>query len=125
VIAPTEPDLAIDADRQILASVVSNLLQNAFKYSHPHSNIVLHAHGADGMVLIDVEDECGGLPAGEPEGLFQPYERRSSNRTGLGLGLTISREGAKANGGTLVVRDVPGHGCVFTVQLPRHSSSGA
>jgi signal transduction histidine kinase len=99
--------------------VVSNLLHNAFKFSHPHSTIVLHAHGSDDSVLIEVEDECGGLPPGKTDELFHPFERRSANRTGLGLGLSISREGARASGGALNVRDVPGHGCVFSLQLPR------
>ena len=69
--------------------------------------------------MLDVEDECGGLPCGEVTELFAPFERRDAKRTGLGLGLSISREGTRANGGELTARDVPGHGCVFTVRLPR------
>lgn len=55
---------------------------------------------------------------GTTEQLFHPYHQRSVDRTGAGLGLTISLKGARAMGGDLRVRDVPGHGCVFTVDLP-------
>src|SRR5882724_8960618 len=70
------------------------------------------------MGRIEVEDECGGLPAGLTEQLFLPFERRSADRTGLGLGLAISRQGVQANGGTLDVRNMPGKGCVFSINLP-------
>jgi len=49
----------------------------------------------------------------------RPFEQLSAERTGLGLGLPISRRGVEANGGTLSVRNLPGTGCVFTIDLPR------
>ena len=70
-------------------------------------------------VRIEVEDRCGGLPAGDTEALFRPFEQRGGNRTGLGLGLSISRRSVEADGGVLSVRDLPGIGCVFTIDLPR------
>jgi hypothetical protein len=54
--------------------------------------------------------------------MFTPFTQRSGDKTGLGLGLTIARESVEADGGTLSVRDLPGIGCVFTVNLPRVSS---
>ncbi|MBC8131878.1 MAG: HAMP domain-containing histidine kinase [Deltaproteobacteria bacterium] len=110
--------LTVDGDHQILASVVANLVQNAFKFTRPHGHIKVSAHKADGRVLIQVEDECGGLPPGKAEGLFQPFEQRSPNQTGLGLGLSISMKGVRASGGELRVHDLPGTGCIFTVDLP-------
>jgi signal transduction histidine kinase len=68
---------------------------------------------------MDVEDECGGLPPGNLEELFQPFSQRGTGRDGLGLGLSISQRGAEANGGVIRVRDLPGKGCVFTIDLPR------
>lgn len=68
---------------------------------------------------FDVEDECGGLPAGNPEDLFRPYTQRGTNREGLGLGLGITRKGIEAYDGEVGVRNVPGKGCVFTITLPR------
>jgi signal transduction histidine kinase len=112
-------DVAVEADQQILASVVANLVQNAFKFTRPHGRITVRAHTAGERVLIEVQDECGGLPPGKAEDLFRPFEQRSLNQTGLGLGLSISLRGVHASGGEIHVRDLPGSGCVFTVDLPR------
>jgi signal transduction histidine kinase len=112
-------DVAVEADHQILASVVANLVQNAFKFTRPHGHIKIRAHATDDRALIDVQDECGGLPPGKAEDLFRPFEQRSDDTTGLGLGLSISLKGARASGGEIRVRDIPGAGCVFTVDLPR------
>jgi signal transduction histidine kinase len=68
---------------------------------------------------LDVEDACGGLPPGKIEELFRPFEQRGADRTGLGLGLSISQQGVEANGGVLRAHDLPGIGCVFTIDLPR------
>jgi len=53
------------------------------------------------------------------EGMFKPFDRRGGDRVGLGLGLSISLKGVQASGGAIHVRDVPGSGCVFTVDLPK------
>ena len=50
--------------------------------------------------------------------IFRPFEQRSSDRSGLGLGLAICPQSVEANGGELSVRDLPGKGCVFTISLP-------
>jgi signal transduction histidine kinase len=70
-------------------------------------------------VLVEVEDECGGLPPGKAAELFRPFQQAGSDRTGLGLGLSITRKSIEANGGLVRVRDIPGTGCVFTIDLPR------
>ena len=49
----------------------------------------------------------------------EPFEQRGADRTGLGLGLSISLKGVRASGGEIHVRDLPGLGCMFTVDLPR------
>lgn len=117
VVAPIEEGLAVEGDRQILAAAVANLLQNALKFTRLHGRIILRAYAASDRVLIEVEDECGGLPAGKEEEIFRPFEQLGA-RTGLGLGLPISRRGIEANGGKLYARNA-GTGCVFTVDLPR------
>jgi signal transduction histidine kinase len=117
--SPVAKDLWVDADPHMLASAVANLLQNAFKFTKDHGNVVLSAHATASRVLIEVEDQCGGLPPGKTEELFRPFEQRSSDRSGLGLGLSISRRSVETNGGTLSVRNRPGIGCVFTIDLPR------
>jgi len=116
-----DPSLAVEADRDLLFSAVGNLLQNAFKFTEEDTEVLLHAHAAGDRVLIDVEDNCGGLPPGDAEKMFQPFAQGSADRTGLGLGLSICRRSVEAIGGVLSVSNRPGVGCVFTVDLPRHA----
>ncbi|MDQ3288822.1 MAG: HAMP domain-containing histidine kinase [Pseudomonadota bacterium] len=113
--------LAVDADRDLLFSAVGNLLQNAFKFTHPGSQVTLNAYAVADRILIDVEDSCGGLPAGDPDLLFHPFVQSDQDKSGVGLGLSIARRSVEANDGTLAVRDLPGTGCVFTIDLPRWS----
>jgi signal transduction histidine kinase len=114
-----EPGMNIDGDRQILAAALSNLLHNAFKFTRKAGNVSLSARAEDDRVIFDVEDECGGLPPGTTEGLFRSFEQRGPDRSGVGLGLSICLKAAKANGGEIRVRNLPGKGCVFTLDLPR------
>jgi len=113
--------VTIEGDRQIFSAAVSNLLRNAFKYTRKQTHVSLTVHATPDRVLIDVEDECGGLPPGKIEDLFRPFEQRGPDRGGVGLGLPISLKAAKAMGGEIRVRDLPGKGCVFTLDLPRKS----
>jgi signal transduction histidine kinase len=118
-ILPVDAALLVDGDRQMLSSAVANLLQNAFKFTRPYGHVSLAAHAAADRVLIDIEDECGGLPPGKVEELFQPFKQQSSFQTEAGLGLSISRRAVEANGGKVRVRDIRGTGCIFTIDLPR------
>lgn len=124
-IGPCDPDLILDLDRQHVASALGNLLQNAFKFSRPDGSVELRTRVTADRVSIEVVDECGGLPSGEIEELFQRFTQRSADRTGLGLGLAISRQGVEESGGTLHLRNLPGKGCVFTVDLPRRQPAPA
>ncbi len=119
VVPTVDSLLGIRADRDQLAAAVANLLQNAFKFSHSQSEIGLKVHCSGEQVLIEVEDRCGGLPPGGTEKMFTPFHQRSGDRSGLGLGLSIARQGVEADFGSLSVRDLPGTGCVFTIALPR------
>jgi signal transduction histidine kinase len=115
-----DPGLAVDADRELLISAVGNLLQNAFKFTRQHSEVSLNAYAAADRILIEVEDSCGGLPPGDFAHMFDPFTQGDADKSGLGLGLSICRRSVEANNGVLRVRDVPGTGCVFTIDLPRH-----
>jgi signal transduction histidine kinase len=118
-VPPCPPDLVVEIDRQVIAGALANLLQNAFKFTRPQGNVSLRTRATAERVCIEVEDQCGGLPAGKAEELFRPFEQRSANRTGLGLGLAIARRAVEANGGDLRVDDLPHVGCRFTIDLPR------
>jgi signal transduction histidine kinase len=112
--------LALDVDREIMMSAVGNLLQNAFKFTHRHTEVRLNAYAAADRIRIDVEDHCGGLPPGAAKELFKPFKQNGNDRSGLGLGLAICQRSVEANNGILAVRDIPEVGCVFTIDLPRH-----
>ena len=114
----TEPGVVLDIDRQLMAAALANLLQNAFKFSRPGGHVVLRTDlRTTGRVLIEVEDECGGLTGAVP--LFQAFQQHHADRSGLGLGLTIARESVEANAGTINVHSLQGIGCIFTIDLPR------
>lgn len=118
-VSPVPPGIDVAADPQILSAAIANLVQNAFKFSRTHGHVSLRTSATAERVFIEVEDECGGLPAGKLESLFHRFEQRGPGRTGLGLGLSSSRNGVEAMGGTLGAQDLPGKGCIFTIELPR------
>jgi signal transduction histidine kinase len=123
-VSPLTQALEIETDRLLVVGAVVNLLRNAFKFSAPGSTIGLRASKIAGdNIRIEVEDECGGLPPGDEEGLFQSFEQRNIDRSGLGLGLSVSRQNIRAVGGELRVRNLPGRGCIFSVELPLQAGS--
>ena len=117
-----EPDLALDANRELTLAALSNLLSNAFKFTHAKTKVVLTAYAIGDRVRIEVRDHCGGLRHADTERLFAPFSQRSSDKTGIGLGLSIARKSVESDDGTLSVRNLPGVGCVFTIDLPRRST---
>jgi signal transduction histidine kinase len=117
-VEPVDPELAVDVDPELLSSAVTNLLNNAFKYTQAPGRVTLRAHQNGGHVRIEVEDQCGGIPdaMGDP---FQPFgDLHGDDKTGLGLGLSIARKAVRAHDGNITVRNVPGRGCVFVIELP-------
>jgi len=120
-VSEVDPLLAIRANRELLHGALANLLQNAFKFTSENSVVTLTAHASGEVVLIEVHDCCGGLPPNGVTRMFAPFGQIDADRTGLGLGRSISRQSIEADLGTLTVRDVPGTGCVFTISLPCHS----
>jgi signal transduction histidine kinase len=115
---PIDPGIVVTVDHQLLASAVTNLLSNAFKYTTAGGRVILRVRAGDDLVAIEVEDACGGLPENTSD-VFRPFgERRGKNRTGLGLGLSIARKAVRAQGGDIQVRNMPGKGCTFVIELP-------
>jgi signal transduction histidine kinase len=115
---PVTPELALNVDPQLLASAVMNLLNNAFKYTPSGGRVELRAYKEDQRLRIEVEDQCGGIPEGKGD-LFQPFaDRRGIDRSGLGLGLSIARKAVRAHGGDIHIRNKPGQGCIFVVDVP-------
>lgn len=118
-------ELEILTDSHYLISALSNLVQNAIKYSKKDGTVWIRGRGDEKTLTLEVEDRCGGLPAGKAEELFQPFTQKGADRTGLGLGLAISRQAVSRIGGELTVRDLPGRGCVFSIALPKQGRKAA
>jgi len=120
-VSDVDARLAVDVDPDMLLSALGNLLQNAFKFTQQGTEVTVNAYAVADRILIDVEDHCGGLPPDSADKMFLPFSQSGADKSGLGLGLAISRRSIEANSGILRVRDVPGTGCVFTIDLPRHA----
>ena len=116
-----DPLIGIRGNRDLLLGALANLLNNALKFTHAHTEVHLHAYEHGDWALIEVRDHCGGLPPGSVERMFAPFAQHSNDKTGLGLGLSIAQQNITAEGGTLNVRDLPGTGCIFTISLPRYT----
>jgi signal transduction histidine kinase len=114
--------LEVYADRDMLFSVLGSLLENAFKFTHPLSEVSLDAYTAGDRILIDVEDNCGGLAPGLAEKIFLAPKQNGDNRPAFRHRLAICHRSIEKNGGTLSVRNIDGKGCVFTISLPRIQS---
>jgi signal transduction histidine kinase len=118
IASPVDKNIDVCVDPEMLGAAVGNLLQNAFKFTKPKTEVLLRTSLAGGRVLIQVEDHCGGLGTDTPENLLLPFVQNGGNRSGLGLGLDICRRSVEANQGVLRVEDVTGSGCIFTIDLP-------
>jgi signal transduction histidine kinase len=111
-----DPAVAVESDRQILSSIISNLLQKAFEHTRPHSHVWLHTRATPDRVLFEVEDQCGGIPPERCDRLVAQCAGQGHDRTGRGLELCV--RGAKLLHGTIGVCN-RNQGCMFTVDLPR------
>jgi hypothetical protein len=114
-----DPALVLLADTRLLESALSNLVQNAVKFTHDHGTVRVRGSYADDGIVLEVEDECGGLGGVDTEALFGAFVQGDKRKSGVGLGLAITRQAIEAHGGHVGVRDLPAKGCVFSAWLPR------
>ncbi len=118
VLVCVESDEALQLDVRLVRSALNNLVRNAVKYSHAGGSIELRGTVTGGRACIEIEDSCGGLPAGKVEEAFAPFVRMNTRESGFGLGLAIAKQAADAHGGSIRVQNLPGKGCVFALELP-------
>jgi two-component system sensor histidine kinase SenX3 len=114
--------LAVAGDRRQITSALSNLLDNAIKYSDAGSAVEIGARLDDEMAAISVRDHGIGIPARDVERIFERFYRvdqaRSRRTGGTGLGLAIVRHVAHNHDGDVMVESRLGEGSVFTLALP-------
>jgi signal transduction histidine kinase len=111
---------SIRGDRSRLRQVLSNILENAVKYSPAGSAVEVDAYVADGRVLVDVADRGSGIRVQDQELIFEKFGRvnHGEGKPGTGLGLFIARSIAEAHGGTLTVAEGSNPGATFRLSLP-------
>lgn len=123
------PDSAIPCDRRQVVSALTNLLDNAIKYSESPSPVSVDASASDGMVTIAVTDEGPGIPSRDLERIFERFYRvdraRSRATGGTGLGLSIVRHVAQAHGGDVTVKSREGEGSTFRLRLAQVVDGGS
>jgi PAS domain S-box-containing protein len=125
---PPEP-LAVAADPVRLSQVITNLLNNACKYTEQHGRISITARRQDGVALLQVRDDGLGIPPDMLQRVFEPFTQvdRSFGRArgGLGIGLTLVKQLVEMHGGTVSAASAgEGQGALFTVRLPVADSAG-
>jgi two-component system, OmpR family, sensor histidine kinase KdpD len=104
----------------LIVQMLSNLLENAEKYTPAGTTITISAAARDQGIVLVVEDDGPGLPPGDPEIVFQRFERGRSGgtRVGVGLGLAICRAAARLHGGEIAAMNNPRGGARFEITLP-------
>jgi signal transduction histidine kinase len=124
---PTDLPLLM-LDRPKIWQVLNNLLSNAMKFSKPGTTTTVELARADGGAVIAVRDQGAGIPSGEMESLFKPFNRGSNEPADgercTGLGLVIVKKIVESHGGRITVESKVGAGSTFTVFLPRPGNPG-
>jgi len=126
---PGADGVRVHADPEKMQQVLLNLVTNAIKFTEPGGRVTLGYEAAGDAVLIHVRDTGRGIAPDKLPGIFEPFvqvdrERTDTAHQGVGLGLAISRELARAMGGELTAQSEPGAGSTFTLRLLRaHADS--
>jgi two-component system phosphate regulon sensor histidine kinase PhoR len=114
--------LRVNADDEGLHTILSNLVDNAIKYTPAGGRVVVRWRAEGATAVVQVEDTGTGIPEEHQARIFERFYRvdkaRSRELGGTGLGLSIVKHLTNVFGGTVEVRSQPGRGSVFTVRLP-------
>lgn len=122
---PVPEDLVLRADPDRLQQILLNLLNNAVKFTPTGGVIATAAEAVGKQIYLKVQDSGIGIPEEDYERIFDPFVQlepgrsRSEKKGGVGLGLAICRQLARAMSGDLTVNSEPSQGATFTVILPR------
>jgi len=115
--------ILVSANQTLLEEAVTNLIDNAVKYSEFGSPIIIEAVTEDEYVVIHVRDRGSGISEEHQPRIFERFYRvdkaRSRKRGGTGLGLSIVKHITQAHGGFATVESQLGRGSVFSIHLPR------
>lgn len=115
-VAEDLPEIAVDVVQ--IDRVLTNLIENAIKFSPPATPIVVSAIGGHDNVRVTVTDSGSGVLKDEEKAIFEPFQKGAHHQGGTGLGLAIARAIVSAHGGSIWVSSVPSGGAAFTFELP-------
>jgi signal transduction histidine kinase/DNA-binding response OmpR family regulator len=120
---PDEP-LRAYVDRTMWTTIVSNLVNNALKFT-PVGEVAVNLSGNENQVILTVADTGVGIPRDEQEHIFERFHRGTSGdqQPGTGIGLALVADMTSAHGGSVEVDSEPGEGSRFVVRLPRYNGS--
>jgi len=124
--APDE--VRVEADVDMVARVVLNLLSNAFKFTPDDGRVRIDVQAGDRSFRVSVADSGPGIPADKREAVFERFRqlegRPARGVGGVGLGLAIARDFTMLHGGTIDISDAEEGGALFTMVLPRFAPAG-
>ena len=122
IICPQTP-LPVSGERARLQRAISNLIDNAVKFTPQGGHILIEVHDTQSQVIIRIKDTGPGLESKDRDRIFERFYRgdRSRSTPGYGLGLSLVMAIVKAHGGEITVDSAPGQGSEFRVSLPRRS----
>jgi len=108
-------------DARMVQRMLSNLMDNAIKYTPPGGKVKISVSEKDALVLVSVQDTGCGISPGDLPRIFERFYRcdQSRSKPGIGLGLSLARAIARAHGGDITATSIPGQGSTFTVTLPK------
>jgi PAS domain S-box-containing protein len=121
---PCDADMVVRADPDRLQQILLNILTNAIKYTYAGGRITVACQADGNRVRIRVHDTGVGIPSDRLESVFEPFVQLDTPTVteaprGVGLGLAISRDLARAMGGDVMAESTHGAGSIFTIELPR------
>lgn len=113
----------MNADRNMMEEMISNLISNSIKYNYPGGNVYIEVEDADDDVKITVRDDGIGISSEDQERIFERFymvNKSGSRKLGTGLGLSLVKHIVKKHGGTIDLKSRIGKGSTFTIMLPKH-----
>jgi len=118
---PGDDPVTLKADGSMISRVVSNLLDNAIKYTDPGGTIVITIGDRNNYLVVGIQDTGIGIPKEHLPFIFDAFYRVSKDSKGSGLGLFIAKTIVESHGGTIWVESVPSEGSTFSFTLPKKS----
>jgi heavy metal sensor kinase len=110
-------------DRRMIQRMLSNLLDNAIKYTPSGGSVIVSASESDTQTFVSIKDTGIGISPNDLSRVFDRFYRcdQSRSEAGIGLGLSLARAIARAHGGDITVTSAPAQGSAFTVTLPKET----